>query len=276
MTLARFKSETAAKTYRRFAAMTMSRSGMRHETGCVIPYVTEEDLLELAQKFKGFDAEMDARAEAERTADAARKDATLDDTPAGRPDNWTTPCNRLHRRPRKGALWFLNARQRQVSSHVTAQRNDCATTEAPMFNDKYIKAYTDVVAVAIQATARIMAIYLNDPQELSEDLSVTRFQTKDFAMEVIDADTYDKADIAVFWRYLKHAHTDFEEGVAITELPDMLKDFVHDRFAKIVLQQIPTSWIYAGGPEALAAQQRERKKANRQAPPTMQDIGEPF
>ena len=91
MTLARFKSETAAKTYRRFAAMTMSRSGMRHETGCVIPYVTEEDLLELAQKFKGYDAEMDARAEAERTADAARKDATLDDTPAGRPDNWTTP-----------------------------------------------------------------------------------------------------------------------------------------------------------------------------------------
>ena len=145
-----------------------------------------------------------------------------------------------------------------------------------MFNDSYIKAYTDVIAVAIQATARIMVIYLNDPQDLGEDISVARFQTEDFVMEVIDAETYDKTDFAVFWRYLEEAHSDFEEGIAITELPDMLKDFIHDRFAKIVLQQIPTSWVYAGGPEALAAQQRERKKANRQAPPTMQDIGEPF
>ena len=87
MTLARFKSETAAKTYKRFVAMTMSRSGMRHETGCVIPYVTEKDLLELAQKFKGFDAEMDARAEAERGA--SRDFGDKPDTPTAPADNWT-------------------------------------------------------------------------------------------------------------------------------------------------------------------------------------------
>ena len=75
LTLARYQSETAAKTYKRFIAMTMSRSGLRHETGCVIPYVTEEDLLELAQKFKGFDAELDAKAAAERNHPDAPPDS---------------------------------------------------------------------------------------------------------------------------------------------------------------------------------------------------------
>ena len=136
-----------------------------------------------------------------------------------------------------------------------------------MFNDSYIKAYTDVVAVAIQATARIMTIYLNDPQNLGEDISVARFQTEDFVIEVIETETYDKTDIDVFWRFLEQEHSDFEEGIAITELPDMLKDFIHDTFAKVVLQQIPTSWVYAGGPEALRMQQHERRKAARQQPP---------
>ena len=145
-----------------------------------------------------------------------------------------------------------------------------------MFNDSYIKAYTDVIAVAIQATARIMVVYLNDPQDLGEDLRVSRFYTEDFVTEVIDADTYDKSDIAVFWRYLEEVHSDFEEGIAITELPDMLKDFIHNRFAKIVLQQIPTSWVYAGGPEALRDQQHHRKKAERPKPPPAPPASEAF
>ena len=85
MTLARFNSETAAKTYKRFIGMTLTRSGMRHETACVVPYVNEEDLLELAKKFKGYDAEMDAKAMAAR--DAAQHGA--EDTFAQSEKNWT-------------------------------------------------------------------------------------------------------------------------------------------------------------------------------------------
>ena len=83
MTLARFKSETAAKAYKRFAAMTMSRSGMKHETGCVIPHITEEDLLKLAKKFEGYDKEMDERILQEEAREATHKA----DSPPEK--NWT-------------------------------------------------------------------------------------------------------------------------------------------------------------------------------------------
>ena len=55
--IARYDSAAAANTYKRFIGMTMTRAGMKRETSCIIPAVTEENLIELEKRFASYDAE---------------------------------------------------------------------------------------------------------------------------------------------------------------------------------------------------------------------------
>ena len=68
--IAQYKSCEAAETYHRFMGMTISRSGLKHETGVIVPHICEEDALVLSKKFAGFDADLEERSQRESVRDA--------------------------------------------------------------------------------------------------------------------------------------------------------------------------------------------------------------
>lgn len=70
--LVQYQTREAAEAYHRYLGMTIARSGLRQESGVIIPRLGEEDALVLSRKFEKMDADSDERFRREAEAESAR------------------------------------------------------------------------------------------------------------------------------------------------------------------------------------------------------------
>lgn len=138
-----------------------------------------------------------------------------------------------------------------------------------MDTQAYLKTYMKVVGVAVQGTADILAYPLDDPDNLDADLSLTAFHTQSLVDEVLDTEVFTQQDIRILWEHIETLPYDFEEGLTLESLPDMLNDFIREAFAKIIfgISQPPITSLRGPARSASNSTGKNRNPRNCNAEP---------